>query len=368
MIQKADGINYAPQSTGKVVRTVGEGEFSFSVIGLDHGHIYAMVNGLTEAGATLKDVYDQDPAKVKAFLDRYPSARAASSESEILADRSIQLVASAIRPDKRASLGVAVMKSGHHYFTDKPGMLTFEDLELVKQVQKETGLWFMVYFGERVHVEGAVCVQRLIDEGVLGRVLSVTILAPHRLNKETRPDWFFDPDMNGSILRDIGSHQFEQLLSYTGAASGCVQYSEERNFANPDHPRFTDFGQAVISLDNGATGYVRVDWFTPSGLSAWGDGRVFIVGTCATVEIRKYINVGVSMEGDNVFLVDSQGEHVINATGKEGFPFFGAFIRDCLDGTQTCMTQAHVFESMRLTLEAHSKACGNDAAGLDSRS
>lgn len=360
MIQKADGIFYAPQSTGKVVKTVGEGEFLFSVIGLDHGHIYAMVNGLTEAGATLKDVYDPDPAKVNAFIDRFPCAHSVSCADEILSDPSIQLVASAIRPDKRASLGVAVMKSGHHYFTDKPGMLTFDDLKTVQQVQKETNRWFMVYFGERVHVEGAVCVQRLIDEGVLGRVLSVTILAPHRLNKETRPDWFFNPDENGSILRDIGSHQFEQLLSYTGACSGRIEYSEECNFNNPDHPRFSDFGQAVIGLDNGATGYIRVDWFTPSGLSAWGDGRVFIVGTKATVEIRKYINVGVSMEGDNVFLVDSDGEHVINATGKEGFPFFGAFIRDCLDGTQTCMTQEHVFESMRLTLEAHHKACCND--------
>ena len=84
------------------------------------------------------------------------------------------------------------------------------------------------------------------------------------------------------------------------------------------------------------------------------------MGTKATVEIRKYINVGVSMEGDNVFLVDADGEHVINATGKEGFPFFGAFVRDCLDGTQTCMTQEHVFESMRLTLEAHQRACAND--------
>lgn len=360
MIQKADGIFYAPQSTGKVVKTVGEGEFFFSVIGLDHGHIYAMVNGLTEAGATLKDVYDPDPAKVNAFIDRFPCAHPVSCADEILLDSSIQLVASAIRPDKRASLGVAVMKSGHHYFTDKPGMLTFDDLKIVQQVQKETNRWFMVYFGERVHVEGAVCVQRLIDEGVLGRVLSVTILAPHRLNKETRPGWFFNPDENGSILCDIGSHQFEQLLSYTGACSGRIEYSEERNFNNPDHPRFSDFGQAVIGLDNGATGYIRVDWFTPSGLSAWGDGRVFIVGTKATVEIRKYINVGVSMEGDNVFLVDSDGEHVINATGKEGFPFFGAFIRDCLDGTQTCMTQEHVFESMRLTLEAHHKACCND--------
>ncbi len=356
MIQKADGIYYAPVSTGKVIRTVDKGQFGFSVIGLDHGHIYAMVKGLREAGAELRKVYDPDKKKVEAFVSSFPEAVIAVSEDEILSDPSIHLVASAIRPDKRSALGIRVMRKGLHYFCDKPGLLKMEELEEVKKVQTETGKWYMVYFGERVHVEGAVYVQRLIDEGVLGRVISVTILAPHRLNKPSRPDWFFEPDKNGSILSDIGSHQFEQLLSYTGAESGRIEYSMEKNFNNPDKPSFMDYGEAVVSCDNGATGYVRVDWFTPDGLSAWGDGRVFIVGTKATVEIRKYVNVGVDNNGDNVFLVDKDGEHYIQTTGKEGFPFFGAFIRDCIDGTESFMTQNHVFESMRLTVEAHEKA------------
>jgi len=356
MIDKTDGIYYAPVSTGKVIKTVKEGEFSFSVIGLDHGHIYAMANGLIEAGAVMRKVYDPDSTKVEAFVAKFPNVMVASSADEILSDKEIKLVASAIRPDKRSELGIRVMSSGLHFFTDKPGLLKKEELEEVMRVQKETKRWYMVYFGERIHVEGAVCVQRLIDEGKLGRVLSVTILAPHRLNKPTRPDWFFDPEKNGSILSDIGSHQFEQLLSYTGAKSGHIEYSEERNFANQDKPSFRDFGQALVSFDNGSSGYVRVDWFTPDGLSAWGDGRVFIVGTKATVEIRKYINVGVNNIGDNVFFVDDEGEHYIAATGKEGFPFFGEFILDCLNGSENCMTQDHVFESMRLTIEAHEKA------------
>ena len=356
MIQKKDGIYYAPKSTGQVYKTVREGEFAFSVIGLDHGHIYAMVNGLVEAGAELKMVYDSDKEKVDRFLLSYPNAVPASSIEEILSDKSIKLVASAIMPNKRAELGIRVMKSGLNYFSDKPGMITREELLEVERVQKETSMKYMIYFGERVHVEGAVCAERLIKEGKLGKVISVTILAPHRLNKSTRPEWFFHPEENGSILTDIGSHQFEQLLSYTGSETGEVVYSQEKNFNNPDRPYFSDFGQAVVSLSSGATGYVRVDWFTPDGLSSWGDGRVFIVGTKATIEIRKYINVGVSNMGDNVFFVDNTGEHVIQAYGKEGFPFFGLFIRDILDNTEKSITQKHVFESMRLTLSAHEKA------------
>ncbi len=168
--------------------------------------------------------------------------------------------------------------------------------------------------------------QKLIDDGLLGKIVSVTILAPHRLNKPTRPDWFFSKEQNGGILADIGSHQFEQLLSYTHSDSATVDYSQVGNYENQDKPEFNDFGEAVVTTSSGASCYVRMDWFTPNGLRAWGDGRVFIVGTKATVEIRKYINVAEEDSSDNIYLVDGDGEKHIEATGSVGFPFFADFI------------------------------------------
>lgn len=350
-----DGQNYAPVFAGKAKKVVDPGEFRFSVIGLDHGHIYAMVNGLIEAGAEVVAVADQDKAKAEDFCKRYPGARV-SSEEEILADESISLIASAIRPDKRACLGLKAMESGKHFFSDKPGMLLEEDISRIRNTYNKTGKKFMVYFGERIHVEGAVFAQDLIDRGVLGDIVTITILAPHRLNASTRPDWFFDPKKNGDILKDIGSHQVEQILSYTHSKHASVRYSAVANMHNHEYPEFQDFGEAVIDTDSGASCYVRVDWFTPDGLGAWGDGRVFIVGTKATCEIRKYINIGTDKNGDHVFLADSEGEHHYQVTGKVGFPFFGQFIRDCIDGTDTAMSEEHVLESMHLAIEASQKA------------
>ena len=57
-----DGMNYAPK--GKPNPVVKEGEFPIAAAALDHGHINGMCNGLVEAGATLKWVYDPDPEKV----------------------------------------------------------------------------------------------------------------------------------------------------------------------------------------------------------------------------------------------------------------------------------------------------------------
>ena len=89
-MEKKDGMNYAPK--GKPAPVVAPGEFKIAAIALDHGHIYGMCNGLTEAGAEVKWVYDPDPEKVAAFQKSFPTAKAAASEEEILSDPEVKLV------------------------------------------------------------------------------------------------------------------------------------------------------------------------------------------------------------------------------------------------------------------------------------
>ncbi|GAB1484118.1 hypothetical protein MASR2M78_29350 [Treponema sp.] len=269
-MQKKDGMNYAPVAQGKTQKVCAEGDFVFSVIGLDHGHIYGMCNGLSEAGATLSKAYDKDPVKLAAFLKTFPQATAASSVEEILADSQCRLIASAIQPDERASLGLRVMDAGKDYFADKPGMLKLQEIEDVAAACAKTGRKYIIYFSERIHVEGAVLAEQLIQKGAIGRVIHLTILAPHRLNKKTRPEYFFDPARNGAIITDIGSHQIEQFLAYSGAKTARVLHSAVSNYANPDHPSFFDYGDGNLLADNGATCYFRVDWFTPDGLQEPG--------------------------------------------------------------------------------------------------
>lgn len=355
-MQKTDGMNYAPVSRGLIKKGCEPGQFRFSVIGLDHGHIYAICNGLLEAGAQLAMVWDPDPEKCREFTERYPQASVADSEEQILNDDGIQMIASAIRPSLRCSLGIRAMEHGKDYFADKPGMLKFSEIEQARRTCEATGKKYVVYFGERIHVEGAVYAERLIKSGAVGRVLQVTILAPHRLNPSVRPDWFYEKEENGGIITDLGSHQIEQFLTYCGAGSGCVLHSAVANYAHKDRRNFYDFGEGVILADNGATCWFRVDWFTPDGLGAWGDGRVFIMGTEGTIEIRKYIDPAVSREGDHVIWVDKNGEHRELVTGKTGFVFFADLIRDCMDRTENAITQEHIFESMRVTIEAQEKA------------
>ncbi|WP_379152667.1 Gfo/Idh/MocA family protein [Paenibacillus sp. sgz5001063] len=353
-MSRNDGMNYAPRHEAKPV--VGQGEFLIAAIALDHGHIYGMCNGLVEAGAELKWVYDQDPIKIKAFTAAYPGVRVARSAEEVLEDPEVRLVAAAAVPSERGPLGLRVMAHGKDYFTDKAPFTAMEQLEAARVQAEKTKRKYMCYFSERLHVESAVYAGHLIRQGAIGRVLQVIGMGPHRLNAPSRPDWFFQREKYGGILCDIGSHQIEQFLYYAGCRDAKVLHSKVANYNNAAHPELEDFGDASLVGDNGATQYFRVDWFTPKGLGTWGDGRMIIMGTEGYLELRKYTDIARSNTPDHVFWVDGQGEHYEQVAGKIGFPFFGELILDCLQRSELAMTQAHVFKAAELCLIAQSQA------------
>lgn len=177
-MNKNDGMNYAP--VGKPQPVVKEGEFVFAAAALDHGHIYGMSNGLIEAGATLKWVYDPDPAKVDKFIQQYPQARVATSLEQILADDEVRLVAGAAIPSERCALGLKTMAAGKDYFTDKAPLTTLEQLEDAKAMVEKTGRKYAVYYSERLHVESAVFAGQLVQQGAIGRVVQTLGTGPHQ--------------------------------------------------------------------------------------------------------------------------------------------------------------------------------------------
>ena len=92
------------------------------------------------------------------------------------------------------------------------------------------------------------------------------------------------------------------------------------NYAHKDHPGLEDFGDCNLAGGNGASGYFRVDWFTPDGLSAWGDGRIFMLGTEGYIELRKYVDVATDAGGDQVYLVDGARRAPLIGAGPGRLP------------------------------------------------
>lgn len=335
---------------------VKPGEFVFAASHLDHGHIYGQTKGLIEAGGTLHYVYDVDPRRAEAFQKQYPQAKIVDSLDRILDDKEVRLVAAAAIPCDRGPLGVKVMRAGKDYFTDKTPFTSLDQLAEARKVAAQTGRKYMVYYSERLHSECTIFAGNLIHDGVIGRVLQVLGLGPHRLNASSRPDWFFERAKAGGILADIGSHQIEQFLFLADAKDATVTHAAAGNFHHKEYPELEDFGEANLVADNGALNYFRVDWFTPDGLTSWGDGRLFILGTKGTIELRKNVDVCRGTGGDHVYLVTDEREQYFSVSQRVGCPFFGALILDCLNRTEKAMTQAHAFKAAELCLKAQEQA------------
>lgn len=170
MQEKKDGSTYAPK--GKASAVCAPGEFPVGVIGLDHGHIYGMCNGLSEAGAEIVLVYDPDPAKVAKFRESFPNAEIAASKEEVL-NSSVKLIACAAVSADRCGIGVEAMEHGKDFFADKPSITTFEQLAAARECTARTGRKFLTYFSERLHVEASVYAEQLLTEGAIGRVVQV---------------------------------------------------------------------------------------------------------------------------------------------------------------------------------------------------
>jgi predicted dehydrogenase len=331
----------------------------FAAIGLNHAHIYGQTNLLLRAGAELTSFYAAEPDLAAQYARVYPQAKQVLDPRAILEDPAIHLIISAAIPDERAPLGIAAMRHGKDYMADKPGFTTLAQLEEARRVQAETGRIYSVCFSERFENAATVRAGELVKAGAIGTVVQTIGLGPHRVNLTVRPAWFFQRQRFGGIINDIGSHQADQFLFFTGATRAEVVAAQVANYRYPQYPEFDDFGDLLLrgmtpeGLE--VSGYIRVDWYTPDGLGTWGDGRLIILGTEGYIEVRKNIDIAGRPGGNHLFLVDQKGTHAIDCRDV-ALPYGPCLVYDILNRTETAMPQAHCFLASELVLRAQEMA------------
>lgn len=334
--------------------TPRESRIRFSVIGINHDHIYSQVGAVLRGGGEFVSFYAKEPDLAAAFARRYPQVKLARNENEILEDGSIQLILSSTIPEGRAPLGIKVMRHGKDYMADKPGIISLEQLSQVRRVQKETRRIYSIMYSERFENAATVKAGELVKAGAIGKVIQTVGLGPHRMNLKARPEWFFHRSLYGGIICDIGSHQADQFLFFTGSTRAEVVASQIGNVHYPQYPDFEDFGDVMLRGDGGM-GYIRVDWFTPNGLSTWGDGRLTILGTDGFIEIRKNVDIAGRPGGNHLFLVDKKETRYFDCS-KEHLPYGEQLVNDILNRTETAMSQEHCFLATELALKAQKQA------------
>ena len=326
----------------------------FGVIGVDHRHVYHLIGELQNSGAICAGYWGgTSDEKVKAGVkERFPAIPEVDDRRTLLEDPTIGLIVTAGIPAERAGIAIEAMRHGKDVLSDKPGVISEDQLREVEDTIAATGRIFAICFSERMVVPAVGRALELVRQGGIGRVIHTLGIGPHRLNKAIRPPWFFDTSAYGGILVDIASHQIDQFLVFTGSDDAQVEGAMFGHFGQHTEPAFQDYGEIVLaSRSNGSRGYVRVDWFTPDGLPTWGDGRLFILGTEGSIEIRKYIDVQGRPGTDHLLLSNAEGTRYIHAE-NEPLDFFSKFLHDIEARTETAVSQAHTLRVSQLALDA----------------
>jgi predicted dehydrogenase len=327
----------------------------FAAIGLDHRHIYHLVGELIAAGAECAGYCPttSDPRVLVGFRERFPGLAAVDREW-LFDDPDVDVVCSAAIPADRPAIAIRAMRAGKDVMVDKPGAVAADQVDAIARAAAATGRIFSICFSERFVVRACEAAARLVAEGAIGRVIQTTGLGPHRLNRAIRPAWFFDKAAFGGILTDIASHQIDQFLFFTGATEAEIVASAVAGCPLPETPDFEDYGE-ILLRGGGASGFIRVDWFTPDGLPAWGDGRLILLGTEGFIELRKYLDLDGRPGGDHLFLSNGAGTRHIDASG-ETLSYFARFLADVRARTATAMPKGHALTVTRLAIAAQERA------------
>lgn len=334
---------------------MNERPLRFAAIGLDHRHIYHLVGELIAAGAICAGYCPQtsDAKVLEGFQERFPTLQPVDRE-RLFDDPAIDIVVCAAIPRDRPGIAIRAMRAGKDVMVDKPGAVSLAQVVDIEKVAAETGRIFSICFSERFVVRACEAASRLVAEGAIGRVIQTLGLGPHRLNRAIRPEWFFEPATYGGILTDIASHQIDQFLYFTGTQDAEIVTSFVANRGLSEVPAFEDFGEIMLR-NSAASGYIRVDWFTPDGLPTWGDGRLFLLGTEGTIELRKYVDIAGRQGTDHLFLTDRNGVRHIDAS-SEHLSYFGNFLHDVRERSFTAMPEGHALRVTRLAISAQETA------------
>ena len=158
---------------------------------------------------------------------------------------------------------------------------------------------------------------KLVADGAIGTVVQTVGLGPHRLQRPTRPSWFFEPEA-------VRRHHRRYRLASGRPVPGLYRLARKPrsrpasigNFSHDRTCRISRISASSCCDRSGRRAIVRVDWLTPEALPTWGDGRLTILGTTGYIELRKYIDIAGRPGKDHLFLVNGRGDDAYRLLGR----------------------------------------------------
>lgn len=251
------------------------------IAGLRHPHIETIVaEALQRPDVALVAISEPDPQIRAEAGDRFGTP-AYESHTGMLAAEDLDAIGVGAVYAERGQIVAEALRAGVHVIADKPLCTSLSDLDAIESAWTADGPILSMALEKRFY-PATLAADGILDE--LGPLVFVTASAPHKLLRERRPAWFFDPVAYGGILNDLAVHDVDLLLHFTGARRGTVR-GYAGNAANADRPGFQDHGVAVLEVEGGPVATLEVHWMSPEAAEYHGDYRMRLTGTQGTAEL-----------------------------------------------------------------------------------
>ena len=253
---------------------------------------------------------------------------------------------------QRGAQAIAALKAGKHVISDKPLCTALDELDQIARLAQEKNLSVGCQLDL---VESGVMrqLQKVLREGIIGSVCTLTITAQHPLRCCSRAAWHFEPGQHGGTINDIGGHVFPLAPWLTGSPWKTLLAAREWNAKAAAAPHFKDCAQIFAVLENGASCFADLSYLAPDTLGYelpqyW---RVTVHGTKGMAE-ASYARPHITVVTDH----DTTPQKLPALTGKPA-----GYLQEFLDEitgspSPEGLGTVRVLSVSRQALEAHAAA------------
>ncbi len=193
-------------------------------------------------------VCDPDLARAEFIAKQFKIPRALDNY-QLLLTANVDWVSIATPPETHQAIGAAAFAAGKHVLCEKPIGLNAHATRALLASAEARGVVHAADFEMRF-LPACLYAKELIDEDYLGKLFRVDVVMTIERPWGEHGNWAADDARGGGLLREVGSHFFDILCWWFGAAR-AVLASRNTNFPNVRV-------NSVKSGGNGKEGNTRV--------------------------------------------------------------------------------------------------------------
>ncbi|MBN2164942.1 MAG: Gfo/Idh/MocA family oxidoreductase [Marinilabiliaceae bacterium] len=191
-------------------------------------------------GSRVMAVMRRNYELAKDYAIRHKVPKYYDDADALINDTTVNAVYVATPPESHAIYAIKAMEAGKPVYVEKPMAMNYEECSMMVETSRKTRMPLFVAYYRRT-LPGFLKVRELINDGIIGKVLTVNIQLfkvplPEEMD-QLNPSWRVVPSIAGAgLFFDLASHQLDYLdfifgpiVSYSGHATnrGCFYKAED---------------------------------------------------------------------------------------------------------------------------------------------